>query len=268
MPKPTIPDFPIRGYEFYDYRHDVVNTTFRNFEDNATRKTGAISHLLFTSFGASLQQCHREGEVHQRQAGVLPADGEEVGNDNNAGSMAYKTAVFRDRDGSLGLGPNSFVLINDGVNDRSQSTRMTVRSNPLERRTVQGRCRAHELREWSWPWLRRAELRRRCRRDQPAAVILSREGAEKISVSVGTNVRSGIEFKATTERTSMDLDVTELDAGSWVIVEIPGFTKAASGTEQGSLDALRKASVTSYYKGPDALWVKLVASAATMAALS
>ena len=37
------------------------------------------------------------------------------------------------------------------------------------------------------------------------------------------------EFKATTERTSMDLHVLELDAGAWVIVEIPGFTKAASG---------------------------------------
>ena len=53
LPKPMMPDFPIRGYEYYDYRHDVVNTTFRNFEDNATRKTGALSYLLFTSFGVS-----------------------------------------------------------------------------------------------------------------------------------------------------------------------------------------------------------------------
>ena len=71
--------FPIRGYEYYDYRHDVVNTTFRNYQDNATRKTGAISHLLYTSFGASYQQCRREREVRQRQAGVLPADGAQVG---------------------------------------------------------------------------------------------------------------------------------------------------------------------------------------------
>ena len=35
LPKPELPDFPIRGYEFYDLRHDVVNTTFRNYEDNA-----------------------------------------------------------------------------------------------------------------------------------------------------------------------------------------------------------------------------------------
>src|SRR5690242_14382194 len=53
FPKPEMPDFPIHGYEFYDYRHDVENTTFRNFEDNATRKSGAMTYLLYTSFGVS-----------------------------------------------------------------------------------------------------------------------------------------------------------------------------------------------------------------------
>src|SRR3569623_3462965 len=51
LPKPRIPDFPIRGYEYYDYRDDVVNTTFVNFQDNAQRKTGALSFLMFTSAG-------------------------------------------------------------------------------------------------------------------------------------------------------------------------------------------------------------------------
>src|SRR3569623_3035964 len=53
LPKPRIPDFPIRGYEYYDYRDDVVNTTFVNFQDNAQRKTGALSFLMFTSAGLS-----------------------------------------------------------------------------------------------------------------------------------------------------------------------------------------------------------------------
>ena len=30
LPKPELPDFPVRGYEYYDNRHDVVNTAFRN----------------------------------------------------------------------------------------------------------------------------------------------------------------------------------------------------------------------------------------------
>ena len=64
----------------------------------------------------------------------------------------------------------------------------------------------------------------------------------------------------TTERPSLSLSVTELDSGSWVIFELPGFTTAASGTQHNSLDALRKASDTSYFKDKDALWVKVVSS--------
>jgi cell migration-inducing and hyaluronan-binding protein len=71
-------------------------------------------------------------------------------------------------------------------------------------------------------------------------------------------VRAGTEIKVTTERTTLPLRLSELDKGSWVIFELPGFTTAGSGTEQTSLDALRKASDTSYYKDKDALWVKLV----------
>jgi cell migration-inducing and hyaluronan-binding protein len=56
----------------------------------------------------------------------------------------------------------------------------------------------------------------------------------------------------------VSLSVTELDAGSWVIFELPGFTAAASGVATDSLDGLHKASATSYYKGNGSLWVKLV----------
>jgi len=42
--------------------------------------------------------------------------------------------------------------------------------------------------------------------------------------------------------------------------EPPGFTTAASGKAQDSLDALRKANTTSYYKGNGSLWVKLVST--------
>ena len=61
-----------------------------------------------------------------------------------------------------------------------------------------------------------------------------------------------------TERPSLSLTLTELDRGSWVIFELPGFTTAASGTPQDSLNALRKTSETSYFKDKDALWVKVV----------
>jgi cell migration-inducing and hyaluronan-binding protein len=64
----------------------------------------------------------------------------------------------------------------------------------------------------------------------------------------------------TTERPSLPLNLAELDQGSWVIFQLPGFTTAASGTEQSSLDALRKATDTSYFKDTDALWVKVVSN--------
>ena len=63
-----------------------------------------------------------------------------------------------------------------------------------------------------------------------------------------------------TERPSLSLTLTELDRGSWVIFELPGFTTAASGTPQNSVEALRQASATSYYKSQDALWVKVVSA--------
>ncbi|MES2603420.1 MAG: hypothetical protein V4603_00690, partial [Pseudomonadota bacterium] len=50
------------------------------------------------------------------------------------------------------------------------------------------------------------------------------------------------------------------DKGSWVMFELPGFTTASAGTEQSSLDALRKADTTSYYKSNGTLWVKMVST--------
>ena len=118
LPKPELPDFPIRGYEYYDYRHDVVNTTFRNYEDNATRKTGAISNLLFSSFGVSTNNAfERLKFVNAKPVYFPPMANNSKWASDNAGSTSYKTAAFRDKDGSLGGGPNSYVLIHDGVND-------------------------------------------------------------------------------------------------------------------------------------------------------
>src|SRR5690606_10701476 len=118
LPKPQMPDFPIRGYEYYDYRHDVVNTTFRNYEDNATRKTGAISNLLYSSFGVSTNNAFERVNFVDAKPVYFPPMERKWGNDNFT-SASYKTAAYRDRDGSLGGGPDSYVLIRDGVNDSS-----------------------------------------------------------------------------------------------------------------------------------------------------
>ena len=64
----------------------------------------------------------------------------------------------------------------------------------------------------------------------------------------------------TTEREELSLALSQFNDGSWVIFELPGFTTAATGTEQRSLNALRAANDTSYFQDEDALWVKVVTS--------
>src|SRR5690606_38997890 len=119
LPKPELPDFPIRGYEFYDLRHDVVNTKFVNYQDNAQRKTGAISYLLFTSFAVtSNNSVERVSFENAKPVYFPPMAGNARWANDNGSSVAYKTAVIRDKDGSLGGGANSYVVINvDGVSD-------------------------------------------------------------------------------------------------------------------------------------------------------
>jgi cell migration-inducing and hyaluronan-binding protein len=71
-------------------------------------------------------------------------------------------------------------------------------------------------------------------------------------------VRAGTEIRVQTERPQVSLSLSEMDKDSWVIFELPGFASAAAGAEQDSMDALRSASETSYFRGNGALWVKLV----------
>ena len=87
---------------------------------------------------------------------------------------------------------------------------------------------------------------------------LVRNGREFHITGNQSTVRAGSEIQVKTERPKVTLSVSEMDQGSWVMFELPGFTKAESGTQQGSMDALRKANETSYFKDGNDLWVKLV----------
>ena len=296
FPKPEMPDYPIHGYEFYDYRHDVENTTFRNFEDNATRKSGAISYLLYTSFGVSSNNSVDHVKFVNAKPVYFPPMERKWGSDN-FGSTAYKTAVIRDKDGSFGGGPDSYVLINDGVNDsiaadpgaceikptwnaavcKGDVGRLNV-GGPGGGRGYGGGARGAGAGPGGvqggaalagGPSVGNGGPGGPGGAAGPGAfggpggppqppVILSRNGKE-YNVT-GSNVRAGTEIKVTTERPSVSLSLTELDKGSWVIFQLPGFTTAASGIQQNSLDALRMSSDTSYFKDKDALWVKVVST--------
>jgi cell migration-inducing and hyaluronan-binding protein len=88
--------------------------------------------------------------------------------------------------------------------------------------------------------------------------VLSRNGKDFPITVNQTTVRAGTEIRVKTERPQVPISLTEMGKGSWVVFELPGFANADSGKQQESLDALRKATETSYFKGPDAVWVKLV----------
>jgi cell migration-inducing and hyaluronan-binding protein len=89
-------------------------------------------------------------------------------------------------------------------------------------------------------------------------VTLRRNGKDHKITANQSNVRSGTEMRVNTERPEVFLSIREMDKGSWVIFELPGFTAAASGKQQDSLDALRNASDNSYFRDKDSLWIKLV----------
>src|SRR6202008_5048987 len=87
-------------------------------------------------------------------------------------------------------------------------------------------------------------------------IVLSRNGPDFKITGNQSTVRAGTEILVKTERQQVSLSLAEMNQGSWVIFELPGFTKAASVTEQPSMDALRKANATADCIGRDALWVK------------
>jgi cell migration-inducing and hyaluronan-binding protein len=223
------------------------------------------------------------------------------GNDNG-GSSGWRTAAFKDKDGSVTGVPNSYIVNNIGILAGIEACEVkpgwnaAVCKGDLGRMNVGGGgggfggARGGGARGGGAPRAGGAPPRAGgappgaatgpgagAARGGAAAggpgaraggagaapaqppVVLSRNGKE-FTVTGETTVVAGTQIKVTTERPTLPISVSQLDSGSWVIFELPGFTTAASGTQQDSLDALRKAGVTSYYKGPDALWVKVVSA--------
>jgi len=289
LPEPAVADFPIRAYEFYDYHHELDNDTFVNYQDNATRKTGAISYLLYTSFGMSSNNTVQRAKFINAKPVYFPPMEYKWSNDDY-GNGSYKSSVFHDKDGSVSGVPNSYIVINGGMasdegcevkptwnaavckGDIGRMTIGAVQAGGGGRGAGRGAGRGGPAGRGGAPGAAPAGGRgagpgivvgARLGRlgDAPAQplAVLSRNGKE-FPVAGATNVQAGTEYKVTTERPSLSLSVTELDKGSWVMFELPGFTTAASGTAQDSLDALRKANTTSYYKGNGSLWVKLVST--------
>ncbi len=285
LPKTLIPDFPIRGYEYYDYRDDVVNPTFVNFRDNSRRKTGALSFLLYTSAGVSTGSTIRGAKFVNAKPVYFPKIDERFDNDNRGG-RGYRTLSIHDLDGSVTGIPDSHIMLNDGEND-SVVTDDTCVIHPTWNASVcTGDVGRLNLSDSRGEFPATVDLETRIARfallsslspnapDTPlvraqraalftrpapqAPIALVRNGKTFHITGDESTVRAGTEIEVKTERPKVTLSLAEMDQGSWVIFELPGFANAASGKEQPSMDALRKAIETSYFRGRHALWVKLV----------
>ena len=291
LPKPAIPDFPIRGYEYYDYRDDVANTVFVNYQDNQQRKTGALSYLLFSSTGTSTGSTISGARFVNAKPVYFPKIDSRFDNDNRGG-VGYQTLSFRDLDGSVTGIPNSQVMLHDGehnsvVTDESCEIRPSWNASvctgdvgrlnlsentgelppgvDLDSRTARFALFSMNSPDApDTPAARAARAALFAPRAPQAPIALIRGGKEfKINGDQST-VRAGTQIEVKTEREEVTLSLAEMDEGSWVIFEFPGFSNAASGTQQSSMEALRQASETSYFSDGDSLWVKLVADAPIM----
>jgi len=279
LPKPLIPDFPIRGYEYYDYRHEVVNTTFVNFQDNNRRKTGALSWLLFTGAGVTTENTARGIDFINAKPVYFPNIDDRFDSDNR-GAVAYRSAAIHDLDGSVGGMGDAYILVHDGENDSVATDdatciikptwnasvcpgdvgRLNFRAGQIATAPAPGALRGGFGFGFVRPTPRPAGAAPPAPRAPQAPIALLRNGkTHKITANQST-VRAGTEIQVLTERDEVSLSVSEMDPGSWVLFELPGFSRADTGSALGSMDALRQANETSWYRGDDALWVKLVVS--------
>jgi len=240
-----IPDFPIRGYEYYDMRHDVVNTTFVNFQPNDTRDASALSYLMYTSFGMSTENAIEGAKFVNAKPVSFPQVVRRWASDFGRGN-SWRGATIHDKDGSVSGVRNAYIVLDNGIASDEQACEIKPDWNAAVCRGDFGYFNLGGNMGFG---------------SEPIAdpIMLSRNG-RRWEYTGQTTIRSGAEVRVETARDALSLSLTEMDNGSSVIFELPGFTNAAAGTQQSSLAALREASDTSYFKDDKGLWVKLVAS--------
>jgi cell migration-inducing and hyaluronan-binding protein len=88
-------------------------------------------------------------------------------------------------------------------------------------------------------------------------IVLQRHG-KRFEYNGETTIPSGAEVRISSGRDNLSLHLREMEKGSWVLFELPGFAAPAGSQQLASLEALRAADKTSYFKDGEILWVKLV----------
>ena len=214
-----IPDFPIRGYEYYDYRHEVENTTFVNYQDNDLRKTGALSWLHVHQFGHEHREHHQGRDIHQRQAGLFPGDRPEVRQRQPGWQFVENPVDPRPRRHGRPASRSPTSMLHDGENN-SVVTDDTCVIKPDWNASV---CTGDVGRLFL---AQRGGTLRDVRRARPSRLSATARNQDRWQPEQRARRHRD---RVKTERPEVSLSVSEMDQGSWVIFELPGFTNAASG---------------------------------------
>ena len=238
-----MPDFPIRGYEYYDLRHDVVNTRFVNFQPNATRDAGALSYLMYTSFGMSTENAVEGATFENAKRVSFPPVVRRWASDFGR-QNAWRGATIHDRDGSVGGVPDSYIVLDNGIASDEDACTLRPDWGAAVCRGDFGRFSVGGQFGFGSQAI-------------TDPVMLAR-GGRRWEYTGETTIRSGAEVRVETSRAGLSLALREMDDGAAVVFELPGFATAAGGVEQPSLDALRAASETAWFRADGTLWVKLV----------
>lgn len=99
------PEAQITGFEFYDGRVGVRNTTFVNFVGNSQRPAGALSYLHEDAFGIHPKNFAESARFVNSNAVYMSDPAESLDGD--------ASKVFVDRDGSVTGTPDSAVVVNN-----------------------------------------------------------------------------------------------------------------------------------------------------------
>jgi cell migration-inducing and hyaluronan-binding protein len=236
------PDFPIRGYEYYDFHHEVENVRFVNFVANDLRDAGAISYLMFTSFGMSTENSVKGLSFDNAKPVSFPPIQRRWASDYGR-SAAYRSAAFRDLDGSLSGVPGATVVIDNGIAADEESCVMrpswnaAICAGDVGRFSIAGDFSGFQTGPITNP------------------IILQRQG-RRYEYTGETTVGSGAELRVETARETLALSLREMEQGSYVLFELPGFA-TANVPEAASLAALREGSASGRFRDGETLWVKL-----------
>jgi cell migration-inducing and hyaluronan-binding protein len=242
-------DYPIRGYEYYDYHHEVVNTRFVNYVPNQLRDAGALSYLLFTSFGMSTDNSVQGLTFENAQQVSFPPVQRRWASDYGR-RAAYRSAAFRDLDGSVTGVPGSTIVIDNGIASHEDTCEVRMNWGAAVCQGDMGRFNiAGDFDEFGIGPI-----------TEP--IILQRQG-KRFEYIGETTIGSGAELRVETGREALSVSLREMEQGSFVVMQLPGFTTAASGSRQDSLEALRAANETAWFRDDNGLWVKLVIEDAT-----